>query len=64
MFAYVNLYQDIFMFLNTLDYFVVLYCPKIVSFARLGVQMSKNSHFGKLQNFPIFPYILIRLTFE
>ena len=56
-FAYVTLYQDLFMFLNTFDYFVVFYCPNIVSFARYGVQMSKNSQFGILQNFLIFLYI-------
>ena len=56
-FAYATLYQDFFMFLNTFDYFVVFYCPNIVSFARYGVQMSKNSQFGILQNFPIFLYI-------
>ena len=56
-FTYVTLYADIFMFLNTFEYFVVFYCPNIVSFARYGVQMSKNSQFGILQNFPIFLYI-------
>ena len=57
-FAYATLYQDFFMFRNTLDYFVVFYCPNIISLGRLVVQMSKKSQFGKLQNFPIFLYIL------
>ena len=39
-FTNVTLHADFFMFLDTFDYFVVLYCPNIVSFVRYGVQMS------------------------
>ena len=57
-FNFVMLHADFVMFLNTFDYCVMFNCPNFVSNARYGVQMSKKSQFRKLQNFPIFPYIL------
>ena len=54
-FTYVTLYADIFMFLNTFDYFVVFYCPNIVSFARYGVQMSKKTNLENCRIFQYFP---------
>ena len=54
-FSYVTLYADIFMFLNTFDYFVLFYCPNIVSFARYGVQMSKKPNLENCRIFQYFP---------
>ena len=56
-FTYVTLYADIFMFLNSFDHFVLLYCPNIVSFACNGVQMSKKKN--NLENCRIFQYFPI-----